>query len=93
MAFSKGKSGNPAGRPKAATLEEIRALARRAAPEMVEILIAVARTSESATAKTAAASAVLDRGYGKPAIVAGDEDGAATSWVALIQAARSRSNG
>jgi hypothetical protein len=90
MKFAKGKSGNPAGRPKAATLEEIRAIARRAAPEMVETLLAIARSSDSDRAKAAAANAVLDRAYGKPAQMLADADGNSINWMDFLLAARSR---
>lgn len=90
MAFVKGQSGNPAGRAKAATLDEIRSIARRASPEMVKLLIDIARSSQSDRAKVAAANAVLDRAYGKPAQMLGDNDGNSISWMDFLLAARSR---
>lgn len=62
-----------AGRPKGAkdratadlktSLEE---LARSHAPEALQVLVSVARASESDAARVSAANAILDRGYGKP---------------------------
>ena len=63
MAFQKGQSGNPGGRPKEDA--EVKALARAAGPEAIEKLVALMRGDESRTA-LAAAQALLDRGYGKP---------------------------
>lgn len=89
-AFVKGQSGNPKGRPKAATLEEIRAIARRASPEMVKVLVDIANSSESDRAKVAAANGVLDRAYGKPAQMLADGEGNPISWMEFLIAARSR---
>lgn len=48
-------------------IEDIKALARRATADAVMTLIDVARNSKSDAARVAAATALLDRGYGKPA--------------------------
>lgn len=63
MAFQKGQSGNPGGRPKEDA--EVKALARSAGPEAIEKLVELMRCDEKRTA-LAAAQALLDRGYGKP---------------------------
>lgn len=63
MAFQKGQSGNPGGRPKEDA--EVKALARASGPEAIEKLIELMRCDEKRTA-LAAAQALLDRGFGKP---------------------------
>ncbi len=64
--FPKGKSGNPGGRPKAEG--DIRELARACGPDAIELLSAMMRdTSTAARVRVAAAVAILDRGYGRPA--------------------------
>ena len=59
-----GKSGNPGGRPK--ELAGIQELARKHAPEAIKTLVRVAAKGKSESAQVAAASALLDRGFGKP---------------------------
>jgi hypothetical protein len=63
--FRKGQSGNPGGRPKDA--ESVRNLARSYASEAIETLVKIMRDRRaSATGRIGAATAILDRGFGKP---------------------------
>jgi hypothetical protein len=66
MPFVKGESGNPGGRPK--VVGDVQALAREHTPDAIETLVSIMRDGEAApAARVAAANAILDRGYGKPA--------------------------
>lgn len=65
VAFVKGKSGNPGGRPKEAA--DVKALAREYTTEAVEKFIHLMRNGEDERTQLAAASALMDRAYGKPA--------------------------
>ena len=62
MPWKKGVSGNPGGRPKAAI--DIGALARQHAPAAIA---ALARGLRDAKHYPYCATALLDRGFGKPA--------------------------
>lgn len=67
--WSKGQSGNPAGRekgkPNKATAE-VKALAAEYGPEAVQRLAEIMRSpDEPAAARVAAAKELLDRAYGK----------------------------
>lgn len=65
MPFVKGQSGNPKGRPK--VVGDLRVKAREWTDEALATLIRVARDRKAPpAAQVAAASAILDRGYGKP---------------------------
>lgn len=66
MKFQKGQSGNPGGRPK--VVGDVQELARQHTPDAIETLASIMRDGEAApAARVAAANAILDRGYGKPA--------------------------
>ena len=63
--FQKGQSGNPGGRPK--EIAEVKELAREHMPAAIEALVSIMNnTKASDAARVSAATALLDRGYGKP---------------------------
>jgi hypothetical protein len=67
MPFVRGISGNPRGRPKKTEqVIEIEAMARRYAPQAMEALVKIATTGKSDSARVAAATAILDRAFGRP---------------------------
>lgn len=69
------RGGRKAGTPNKATAS-IREAARAYTEEAILTLAEVMRdTEQPAKARVSAANALLDRGYGKPSTVIGDEDG------------------
>lgn len=72
MAFAKGQSGNPGGRPES---RYIKGLARAHTKEALEALVSALK-AESESTRVAAANSLLDRGWGKPAqaVIGGDEN-------------------
>lgn len=81
MPFAPGKSGNPSGRPK--VVAHIRDLARQHTDTAIKALVEEAR-SGTGSARVAAASALLDRAYGKaPSTLAG-EDGEGNAGLEII---------
>jgi hypothetical protein len=59
--FQQGESSNPGGRP--AILKNLQALAREHTEEAINALVAALKHPAT---RVAAATALLDRGYGKP---------------------------
>ena len=71
--FRPGASGNPGGRPGA--LSDVRELAREHTPAAVVKLAHIMEKGKSEQACIAAASALLDRGWGRPTQpIAGDDE-------------------
>jgi hypothetical protein len=63
--WHQGESGNPAGRPPGSP--DVAGLARSKGQRMLEVLSSIAEDPKSPPgARVAAASSVLDRGYGRP---------------------------
>ena len=62
--FLPGQSGNPGGRPR--VVAAIRDLARSHAADAIAALVDVALHGKNESARVAAASAILDRGFGRP---------------------------
>jgi hypothetical protein len=61
----KGQSGNPGGRPKA--IVQIEQIARENSPIAMKTLVEIANDKKApSAARVSAATAILDRGYGKP---------------------------
>lgn len=85
MAFQPGQSGNPGGRPKAA--HRVRDLARERTEDAIDVLVSIMRDEGApAPARVSAASAILDRGYGKPSQpVDGDGEGGAVPLGLTVQ--------
>jgi hypothetical protein len=62
--FEKGRSGNPGGRPKA--VASLQAAAREYAAMALRTLAEIAEKGAKEASRVAAATALLDRGFGRP---------------------------
>jgi hypothetical protein len=74
MAFQKGQSGNPGGRRKEDAA--VKELAKQYTPLAIETIVHLCEHGKAESTRLAAAIALLDRGWGRPAqsIIGGDED-------------------
>src|SRR5690349_19796295 len=95
MAWSKGQSGNPGGRAKAVLPDgrSLMDLAREHTPKAVKALVEVLdHPTASEAAKVSAATAILDRGWGRPKQDLGIELKSDEGMAALLERARLRAS-
>src|SRR5271165_1746651 len=68
MTFKPGQSGNPGGRKRKSDADrKVEELARALGGEAIKTLASIMRSAKApASARSAAAQAILDRGFGRP---------------------------
>lgn len=95
MPFVKGQSGNPGGKSKVlADGRTLTDLAREHTPKAVQALVDVLANSEASdAAKVSAATAILDRGWGRPKQDLGIEMKPDEATAGLLEQARKRAAG
>lgn len=81
--FVKGQSGNPTGRPKEDV--EVKKYARQYGIEALNKLLELMRTGTDERTQSAAAQAILDRGFGKPSQEIGFDGESTRELVAVLQ--------
>lgn len=92
MPFQKGQSGNPGGKAKL-TLADGRTLTDLAREHTVDALATLAKVAtkgESESARVSAATALLDRGWGRPRQDLGVEMTSDEGFATLLEQARKR---
>lgn len=83
VTFVKGQSGNPGGLPKG--MAELKALARQHAPAAIDTLASIMRDSLTPpAARVSAATALLDRGFGKPVQAVTGADGESPLQIMVV---------
>lgn len=91
MAFVKGQSGNPGGRPKSVEGQNLKELARSYTSDALDTLTAIMGNEKAPeAARVSAANSILDRGWGKPVQQIGDGDGNAVDLIAILMERRER---
>lgn len=95
MPFQKGQSGNPGGRAKERLADgrTLADLAREHTEDALKALVRVLESSESDAAIVSAATAVLDRGWGRPRQDMGIEMSVNAETASLLEQARKRARG
>ena len=80
----KGQSGNPGGRPKG--YGSVRALAQEHTESAVKTLVTIMEDDKAApSARTAAASALLDRGWGRPGTALSTDQDNSMSFIEMLK--------
>jgi hypothetical protein len=87
MPFQPGQSGNPGGRRRKSDDDrKVEELARAYGVEAIETLASIMRSAKApASARSAAAQAVLDRGFGRPLRHGGEEDASPIRFESLSE--------
>jgi hypothetical protein len=90
--FEPGRSGNPAGLPKARReqLEACEAAARAHTEEAIATLVELMRHSSDERVRVVAAEKLLERGYGRPRDYDPEKDAGREGLAARLEAARQR---